>query len=514
MDPPKSLTDLPDDLLIPICTYVADTFDFDDTFEKSIWDPKIFAPLKLPVPALMALSKTSRRFYDLVKPLLYRTFKLNSRADCGSISTFKLLNMLMSSEGLSCLTKKLWRVPWKPSHGFDNLQFFHLQEAEDTVPSSPLPSVEKVARSNLAFLQLSELETLIQHLNHNKEDALRALLLSSVTNLETLELVAWLPSFAGHVFELLTHVAEFYKKAPRNAGGKDYRSFGKLRRVTFHDYCWNESFDDDAGSEGWSEHEEEIAYQTLPIEKVVPFFHLPSMRVLQCKNVTSHNTDYSSLGLRPGCSRIEHLTFDQFRLDDTALRVLIRACKGPQSFHLWQSPESLTPQLITYPGLGQALQSQAATLTKLHIHIDNLYHLQDMSEERSLNIGTIGSSLLTLTKLRDLEVCGSLLWGYHPESVLASETRKNSPLIMDVSRLVILADILPMGLERLCVIEWYANIAKGMEDFARVCGRGKLFGEMRSLEVGIGNTKVLEKICREGEVGFVKHTERGRSGIW
>jgi hypothetical protein len=121
-------------------------------------------------------------------------------------------------------------------------------------------------------------------------------------------------------------------------------------------------------------------------------------------------------------------------------------------------------------------------------------------------VGNIGSSLSTLTKLRDLEVSGSLLWGYHPDAVLTSQ-QENSSLVVDLSSLVDLADILPRGLERLCVIEWYKNIAKGMEDLAKVCGKGKLFAEMRSLEDGIGDTKVLEEICKEGGVGFVKHSD-------
>jgi hypothetical protein len=194
-------------------------------------------------------------------------------------------------------------------------------------------------------------------MKENDPDTLPALLLCLVSNLETLEIVSWIPSLSGHVFEFLTQAAAFYENhTPQKLWAKDHQPFDQLRRVTFHKYDWSESSDRVGYVEDWDDHYAEIDQGTLPIEKLVPFFHFPSLRVLEYKHVTSHNADCTQFNLPAGCSRIEYLAFDLSCLSDTALQALISTCKGLKSFHL-RLPDyrDLHSHMFTYPSLGLAL---------------------------------------------------------------------------------------------------------------------------------------------------------------
>jgi hypothetical protein len=504
------LTDLPDEILLRIFTYVADLLDFEDSSEKSPWSTQIIGPLRLPARSLVGLSRVSHRFNRVAKPLLFRTLKITGREGDGSVSVVKLLNAMLNSEGnLGRKVRNLWLGPWKPSGSFEGVDIFNRRGVLRHV--TPLPCIEDFARRNVIFLDSGVNEQWIQNITVVDEDALLALFLSMLHRLETLELVTWFPSFIGYVFRLLSQWTVIYNAAiPQEFST---RPFSNLRRVTFHEYCWGEDYTEDSGSEGWSDHEDEIVHEFLTIDKLVPFFCLPSVRVLECREVTSRNTHYETLELPVGCSGVEELSFKRSSLDDRILQVMLSACKGLKSFHFLATGERFGFQLFTYPGLGQALECQANTLTKLYIHTDNLFSTNNGREQRHTDVSTIGSSLLSLTKLSALEVPGTLLWGYHPEAVFACETQKNSPLFIDLSPFANLMEILPRSLERFCVNEWYKNIDKGMEDFARCCGKDRVFKNMRSLEVGLGDTEMLEEICRVVGVQLVKHSDPTRSGI-
>ncbi|EPE28971.1 hypothetical protein GLAREA_00129 [Glarea lozoyensis ATCC 20868] len=520
MSHPVLLTDLPDEVLLRISTCVADLLDFECPSEKPRWNTQTFGPLKLPVRSLIELRRISHRFNRLAEPLLFRTLKITGWEEDGSVSVVTLLHVMLSGEeDLGRKVKCLWLGPWKPSNTYGGESSLSLLLRGLDIHNRPyglrsvaplLPYIERYLRRNVVFLDPALDKQLFQQIKNVEEDALLALLLSMLPNLTTLDLVPWLPSFLGQVYQLLVQWTMFYNgRVPRTLPSSGSGPFSKLTRVTFHEYCWGEDYSEHSGSEGWSDHEDEVTHEYLTIHKLVPFFQLPSMRVLECRKITSRGTGYDLLDLPVGCSGIEELSFNNSSLDDRSLQAMIAACKGMTSFHFQAAGDQFGYQPLTSPGLGQALETQSNTLTKLSIRTGNVFFTNNGRDLRDINVGTIGSSLVSLTKLRDLEVPGTLLWGYHPEAVSACEIQKNSPLFIDLSPFANLTEILPRSLERLCVDEWYKNIDKSMEDFARCCGDTRLFGNMNSLEVGLSNTKVLEEICEETGVQLVERPGLG-----
>ncbi len=293
---PASLRTLPPEILLLIISNI----------EKSGW--------------LLDLALCCRSLYRSTLPYLYSHIKLLFQAHENKIGGLYLksftVHILKHPELAALVHDFTMDQSWQDSYiSSENTESPGIDEAIQQVVSRFHPSQE-------------DLGVWIGSLKRGDVGPYLALLLSSLPNLESLDLVVPRPS-AGY-FEYLLHSA-----AKRKNVFNTHSAFSSLRVIT-HDYQ-GPGYGPSAGL-------------------LSDYLHMPSLHELSCRKIGSYN-DKASEGLAtlgPATIPLVHLELREGRLNEPDLANVLRACKGLKSFVYEVGLNAYYHECRT-PALGQVL---------------------------------------------------------------------------------------------------------------------------------------------------------------
>jgi hypothetical protein len=448
MIPTPYILSIPEELIAHIFTFIAKDRDPD------------FLPLTLCIPRTMLnLSLTCKLFHQIVTPLL-----LYRWSNCGGYCPNEILTSFFAHIIKNTGTGRIVRDVCCSTDQSDGLYIEHLGDVDQFTRLINKAYPELVQNTFWSKAILEE----------QSADALRALLLTVLPNIEVLELN--IDGFYSHTLRLVDNSLRQWNEMELLSSGPQKSiptsiPFSNLRRIIF-------------------DQEPDLTDASGNANFMSSFFKLPQIREIFGYRMSALNLE--AIQFPSGVSTVETLVLMNSAFDDDAIYLLLGTCKALRKLNLTMDcTDPWRPSEFSSEAIGKAVAKHAQSLEELTINV--IYSYQTRNLDSALD--SIGSHLRSLTKLQFLDIGAEVLFG---KEAVDEEDVNEEDMDLDGDDeseqqeppSFSLVDVMPASIQHLEInsIDIGRELAieavlASLHNFLERCGKNKMFSKMRSLIV-------------------------------